>query len=121
MPFTISKKYTEADPRKLADWQIADIAEENMPTVEQAQEMLGLKKEEIIPMGRLCRLDFIKIMERLKEQTRWEVRRGYGYYPYSLRRRKDNDFHGFIRGIRQKGKECWWLYSPAFGWSNNEY
>ena len=58
MGFTISKKYNEADPRKLADWQVADIAEENMPTVEEAQEKLGLKKEEIIPMGKLCRLDF---------------------------------------------------------------
>ena len=49
MPFTISKKYNDADPRKLMDWQIAEIAEETMPTVEEWQEKLGLKKEEIIP------------------------------------------------------------------------
>jgi hypothetical protein len=46
----ISKKYMDADPRKLADWQIAEIAEEKMPTIDQAREMLGLKQEEIIPM-----------------------------------------------------------------------
>ena len=47
------KKYQEADPRKLADWQVADIAEENMPTPEEAREKLGLKKDEIIPYGKV--------------------------------------------------------------------
>ena len=32
----ISKKYMDADPRKLADWQVAEIAEEEMPTVDHA-------------------------------------------------------------------------------------
>ena len=68
MGFTISKKYNEADPRKLADWQVADIAEETRPTVAEWQEKLDLKKEEIIPMGRLCKLDFIKIIDRLKSK-----------------------------------------------------
>ena len=56
MGFNISKKYNDADPRKLPDWQIADIAEETMPTVDEWQEKLGLKKEEIIPMGRYANL-----------------------------------------------------------------
>jgi len=43
MGFTITKKYNEADPRKLPDWQVAEIAEETMPTVAEAQEKLGLK------------------------------------------------------------------------------
>jgi len=68
MGFNISKKYMKADPRKLADWQIADIAEENMPTVDQWRDKLGLQKDEIIPMGKLCKLDFLKIMERLKKR-----------------------------------------------------
>ena len=41
MSFTISKKYNEADPRKLADWQIADIAEETMPTVDRVAGQIG--------------------------------------------------------------------------------
>ena len=98
----ISKKYTDADPRKLADWQIAEIAEEEMPTVDQAQEMLGLKKEEIIPMGRLCRLDFMKIMERLKSKADGKYIEVTAIYPYPFRRRKNDDFNGFDRGIRQE-------------------
>ena len=68
MGFTISKKYNDADPRKLPDWQVAEIAEETMPTVEEWQDKLGLKQDEIIPMGKLCKLDFMKMMERLKDR-----------------------------------------------------
>jgi len=32
-PFTISKKYIEADQRKLADWQIAKGAEEHIKLI----------------------------------------------------------------------------------------
>jgi formyltetrahydrofolate synthetase len=59
-------KYSEADPTKLKDWQIAEIAEEHMPTPDQWRDKLGLQKDEVIPYGRLCRLDFMKIIERLK-------------------------------------------------------
>ena len=75
MSFNISKKYTKADPRKLADWQIADIAEENMPTVDQWRDKLGLQPDEIIPMGRLCKLDYIKIMDRLKKRPDGSISR----------------------------------------------
>ncbi len=53
------------DPTKMKDWQIAEIAEENMPTWEEWRDKLGLEKDEVIPMGRLCKLDFMKIMKRL--------------------------------------------------------
>ncbi|TET68806.1 MAG: formate--tetrahydrofolate ligase, partial [Dehalococcoidia bacterium] len=54
------------DATKLKDWQIAQAAEENMPTIDEWRERLNLQKDEIIPYGRLCRLDFLKVIERLK-------------------------------------------------------
>jgi len=54
------------DATKLKDWQIAEAAEENMPTIDEWREKLNLQKDEIIPYGRLCRLDFLKVIERLK-------------------------------------------------------
>jgi len=48
------------DTTKMKDWQIAEAAEENMPTPDEWRERLNLQKDEIIPYGRLCRLDFIK-------------------------------------------------------------
>ena len=68
MGFNITKKYNDADPRKLPDWQVAEIAEETMPTIDEWQDKLGLKKDEIIPMGKLCRLDFMKVIDRLKDR-----------------------------------------------------
>ena len=38
---------------KMQDWQISDAAEKKMPSPEQWRDKLGLKKDEIIPYGRL--------------------------------------------------------------------
>ena len=56
------------DATKMADWQIAEEAEKNMPTPEGWRERLGLEKEEIKPYGRIAKLDFMKIIERLKDK-----------------------------------------------------
>ncbi len=52
---------------EMADWQISEAAEENMPYPEEWREKLALEKDEILPMGRLCKLDFLKIIDRLKD------------------------------------------------------
>jgi hypothetical protein len=39
-------RYEDLDPRKLADWQIAEAVEENMPTPEQWRDKLELKKDD---------------------------------------------------------------------------
>ncbi len=100
----ISKKYTDADPRKLADWQIAEIAEEEMPTVDQAQEMLGLKKEEIIPMGKLCRVDFMKVIDRLKNKPDGKYIEVTAITPTPLGEGKTTTSMGLIEGLGKRGK-----------------
>ena len=104
MPFTISKKYTDADPRKLMDWQIAEIAEENMPTVDEWQDKLGLKKEEIIPMGKLCKLDFMKIIERLKGKPDGKYIEVTAITPTPLGEGKSTTSMGLIEGLGKRGK-----------------
>jgi formate--tetrahydrofolate ligase len=106
MAFPISKKYVDADPRKLPDWQVADIAEENMPTVAQAQEMLGLQTEEIIPMGRLCRLDFMKIMERLKKKPDGKYIEVTAITPTPLGEGKTTTSMGLLEGLGKRGKNA---------------
>ena len=56
------------DATQLQNWQISQLAEEKMPTPEQWQERLNLQRDEVFPIGRLCKLDFLKIMERLKDR-----------------------------------------------------
>jgi formyltetrahydrofolate synthetase len=97
-------KYAEADPRRLADWQIAEIAEENMPTPEQWREKLGLKKEEIIPMGKLCKLDFMKIIERLKGKPDGKYIEVTAITPTPLGEGKSTTSMGLIEGLGKRGK-----------------
>jgi formyltetrahydrofolate synthetase len=100
----ISKKYMDADPRKLADWQIAEIAEEDMPSIDQAQEMLGLKKEEIIPMGKLCRVDFMKVIDRLKDKPDGKYIEVTAITPTPLGEGKTTTSMGLIEGLGKRGK-----------------
>jgi len=59
---------------KMKDWQISEAAEKKMPNPEEWQEKMGLAKGELMPYGRLARLDFMKI--------------GHGYYPHPTGRRE---------------------------------
>jgi formate--tetrahydrofolate ligase len=104
MSFTISKKYNEADPRKLADWQVADIAEETMPSVSEWQDKLGLKKDEIIPMGRLCKLDFMKIIDRLKDRPDGKYIEVTAITPTPLGEGKTTTSMGLMEGLGKRGK-----------------
>jgi len=104
MGFNISKKYNDADPRKLPDWQVAEIAEETMPTVEEWQDKLGLKKDEIIPMGKLCKLDFMKMMERLKDRPDGKYIEVTAITPTPLGEGKTTTSMGLMQGMGKRGK-----------------
>jgi len=104
MPFNIPKKYVDADPRKLPDWQIAEIAEETMPTIDEWQDKLGLKKEEIIPMGNLCKLDFMKMMERLKDRPDGKYIEVTAITPTPLGEGKTTTSMGLMQGLGKRGK-----------------
>jgi formate--tetrahydrofolate ligase len=55
------------DPTKMEDWQVAEAAEEQMIPVQQLADEMGLKGDELIPMGRqLGKVDYKKVLERLK-------------------------------------------------------
>ena len=56
------------DPTKYKDWQISEDAEKNMPMPDEWIDKLGLQKDEVLPMGRLAKLDFLKIIDRLKDK-----------------------------------------------------
>jgi len=96
--------YAEADPRRLADWQIAEIAEEKMPTPDQWREKLGLQKDEIIPMGKLCKLDFLKVIDRLKNRPDGKYIEVTAITPTPLGEGKTTTSMGLIEGLGKRGK-----------------
>ncbi len=91
---------------EMADWQISEEAEKNMPLPEEWLEKLGLKKEEMLPMGRLAKLDFLKIMNRMEKENRPD-----GKYievtaitPTPLGEGKSTTSVGLMEGLGMRGK-----------------
>jgi formate--tetrahydrofolate ligase len=92
------------DATKMKDWQISEAAEVNMPTPGEFQEKLGLKKDEILPMGRLCKLDFMKIIERLKGRPDGKYIEVTAITPTPLGEGKSTTSCGLMEGLGKRGK-----------------
>ena len=91
------------DPTKLADWEIAAEAEKHMPTPEEWAERLGLKKDEIIPYGRIAKLDYLKIYERLKDRPNGKYIEITAITPTPLGEGKTTTTLGLIEGLSKRG------------------
>jgi len=92
------------DPTKLADWEIAAEAEKHMPTPEEWAERLDLRKDEIIPYGRICKLDYLKIYERLKDRPNGKYIEITAITPTPLGEGKTTTTLGLIEGLAKRGK-----------------
>jgi formate--tetrahydrofolate ligase len=88
----------------MADWQIADAAEEHMPTPDQWREKLKLQKEEVIPFGKTPKLDFLKIMERLKNKPDGKYIEVTAVTPTPLGEGKTTTTMGLIEGLGKQGE-----------------
>ncbi|OQX24236.1 MAG: formate--tetrahydrofolate ligase, partial [Desulfobacteraceae bacterium IS3] len=92
------------DATKMADWQISEAAEAKMPTPDQWREKLGLDKDEMLPMGRLAKLDFLKISERLKNRPDGKYIEVTAITPTPLGEGKSTTSLGLIEGLGARGK-----------------
>jgi formyltetrahydrofolate synthetase len=88
---------------EMADWQISEAAEENMPYPEEWREKLALEKDEILPMGRLCKLDFLKIINRLKDQPDGKYIEVTAITPTPLGEGKSTTSCGLMEGMGKRG------------------
>ena len=92
------------DATKMKDWEIGEAAEKNMPTPDEWRERLGLKKDEMIPFGRLCRLDFLKIIDRLKKKPDGKYIEVTAITPTPLGEGKTTTTMGILEGLGKRGK-----------------
>ena len=92
------------DATKLKDWQIAELADENMPKPYDWMDKLNLDRDEIIPMGRLCKLDFIKVMNRLKDKPDGKYIEVTAITPTPLGEGKSTTSCGLMEGLGKRGK-----------------
>jgi formate--tetrahydrofolate ligase len=92
------------DATKMQDWQISAAAEPGMPSPREWQERLGLQPDEMIPMGRLAKLDFLKIIERLKDRADGKYIEVTAITPTPLGEGKSTTSLGLIEGLGMRGK-----------------
>jgi formyltetrahydrofolate synthetase len=92
------------DVSKMADWQIAEAAAEHMPIPEEWREKLGLKKDEVLPYGKVARLDFLKIIERLKDKPDGKYIEVTAVTPTPLGEGKTTTTMGLMEGLGKQGE-----------------
>ncbi|CQR72461.1 Formate--tetrahydrofolate ligase [Sporomusa ovata DSM 2662] len=91
------------DPTVLKDWQIAEAAEGNIPSTEKYQEMMGLQKDEIIPYGKTPKIDFLKVIDRLKNKPDGKYIEVTAITPTPLGEGKSTTSIGIMEGLGKRG------------------
>jgi formate--tetrahydrofolate ligase len=91
------------DAVKMKDWQISEAAEKNMPTPEEWRQKLGLKKDELMPFGRLGRVDFLKVMKRLQDKPDGKYIEVTAITPTPLGEGKSTTSCGLMEGLGKLG------------------
>jgi formyltetrahydrofolate synthetase len=91
------------DATKMADWQISEEAEKNMPTPDQWRGKLGLQADEMLPMGRLSKIDFLKVINRLKDKPDGKYIEVTAITPTPLGEGKSTTSLGLIEGLGMRG------------------
>ncbi len=91
------------DAVKMKDWQIAEAAGKNMPTPDEWRERLNLRKDEILPYGGISRLDFLKIIERLKDKPDGKYIEVTAITPTPLGEGKTTTTMGILEGMGKRG------------------
>lgn len=93
------------DPRTMADWQIAEAAEENMKPLYQLARDLGLAYGEMLPIGeKLAKLDYKKILERLRFAPTGRYIDVTAITPTPLGEGKTTTTIGLVQGLGKLGK-----------------
>jgi formate--tetrahydrofolate ligase len=94
------------DPTKYADWEIAEAAEKKMKTSRQLAEELGILEDELIPYGHfIAKVDYAKILERLKDKPDGKFIEVTAITPTPLGEGKSTTTLGLLQGIGKRGKK----------------
>ena len=109
------------DAVKMADWQISEAAEENLRSIWDLGKEMGLEKDEILPYGRIGKLDFMKIIQRLGNKPDGKYVEVTAITPTPLGEGKTTTSMGLGGGAGQKKEECGRGHSSAFRRSHHEY
>ncbi len=91
------------DSTRMKDFEIAAAAEKTMPAPTDWQERLGLEKEEIIPYGKICKLDSMKMIKRLAGRPDGKYINVTAITPTPLGEGKTTTAIGLVQGLSKRG------------------
>ncbi|MFC1908292.1 formate--tetrahydrofolate ligase [Chloroflexota bacterium] len=91
------------DATKMKDWQISEAAEANMPLPDEWADKLGLQKDEVLPYGRIAKMDFLKIIDRLKDKKDGKYIEVTAITPTPLGEGKSTTSCGLMEGMGKRG------------------
>ncbi len=93
------------DPKKMADWQIAEAAEENIKPIFQLADEMGLEKGELLPVGHtLGKVDFMKVLGRLENSPAAKYVDITAITPTPFGEGKTTTTIGLVQGLAKRGK-----------------
>jgi formate--tetrahydrofolate ligase len=92
------------DATKMADWQISEAAEEHLKSVWDLGKEMGLEKDEILPYGRIGKLDFLKIINRMGDKPDGKYIDVTAITPTPLGEGKTTTTMGLIEGLGKRRK-----------------
>ena len=92
------------DPTLMADWQISEAAERQMKSVWQLADELGMERDEVLPYGKIGRVDFMKIVERLRDKPDGKYIEVTAITPTPLGEGKTTTSLGLMEGLGKRGK-----------------
>lgn len=95
------------DATKMKDWQIAEAAEQQMKPVRQLADEMGLKEDELLPVGfQLGKVDYMKVLDRLKGAPQAKYINVTAITPTPLGEGKTTTAIGLIEGLGKMGKRA---------------
>ncbi len=108
---------SKLDPTKLKDWEIAELAEENMKPLYQLARDLGLAYGELLPVGeKLAKIDYARVWERLRHAPTGRYIDITAITPTPLGEGKTTTTIGLVQGLGKLGKRvCGTIRQPSGG------
>ncbi|MBN2020288.1 MAG: formate--tetrahydrofolate ligase [Sedimentisphaerales bacterium] len=93
------------DPMKMKNWEIAESAEKNLKSIFQLAGEIGLKEDEILPVGHdLGKVNFMKVLGRLKDGPPSKYIDVTAITPTPFGEGKTTTTIGLIQGLGKCGK-----------------
>ncbi len=93
------------DPTRMKDWEIAEAASEDMHTVQEIAERLGVERKELFPYGHYVgKLDYMRILDRLGNKPNGKYIEVTAITPTPLGEGKTTTTMGLVEGLGKIGK-----------------